>query len=84
MNQKIILEIEEVDEKFENYNDRERRLKFYLKNDFKLSNIKVNISNDSYNIMFYKNDISYDEIKAFYNSYYGIFKLFSRLKIYKI
>ena len=74
---RIVLNIELVDDSTENYEQRLRRKKFYLKNGFKESALKMTEANDnSYEVLINGSDITKEE-------YYGLYKKFIGRVLYR-
>lgn len=72
----VILLIEEVDEKYDNYEQRTSRLNFYERNGFKLQSIKTSEQDVVFDVLAYGEDIGID-------SYESTSKLFFGEKYYK-
>ncbi len=74
---RIVLNFEEVDEKYKNYKQRLNRKNFYLRNGFKDSNIKTKEFSVIYDMVYYNNNITYNEYANLMKSFLGkfIFKM---------
>lgn len=72
-NKRIFLEIEEVDEKYEDYTIRNKRLIFYKRSGLYDSNLKMRQFGDVYQILMYGAIIKKNELKKFYKNYFGPF-----------
>lgn len=59
----IFLNIDEVDEKFEDYDIRKKRLNFYLNNNFKITDYLSVEEDCNFNILSSKQDIEVEEYK---------------------
>ena len=68
-NNRIILNIEEIDVNADNYMQRLKRKKFYEKNGFKDNNLKIKEVKIMYEMMYYKDKVSrneYDKIMEYF------------------
>lgn len=67
----IILLIEEVDDKYENYTQRLSRLNFYKRNGFKLQGIKTSEQDVTFDVLAYGNDINITNYEATSKVFFG-------------
>ncbi|MFD2656164.1 GNAT family N-acetyltransferase [Gracilibacillus thailandensis] len=69
---RIILNIEAIDENSYNYKQRVKRKKFYLRNGYQSTNLKINDSGNLYEVMINRNVVSKDEYYDLLKKYSGI------------
>ncbi|MCD8373100.1 MAG: GNAT family N-acetyltransferase [Clostridia bacterium] len=76
----IVLNIEELDENVENFEDRLNRKKFYEKNGFRLTGIKTIEKGVRYDLMLCGEDTTYKEFASLIKNFAGklIYKLYFR------
>lgn len=67
----LILLIEEVDEKYDNYKQRASRLNFYERNGFKLQGIKTNEQDVVFDVLAYGDDINMASYEATSKLFFG-------------
>ncbi len=70
-NYRIILCIEPVDENSDNYEQRVKRKKFYLKNGFKDSNYTIKERNIIYEMLYYNENVTSQEFQELMKNYFG-------------
>ncbi|MGN1421338.1 MAG: GNAT family N-acetyltransferase [Eubacterium sp.] len=77
---RLILNMEEVDEKYENFEQRVKREKFYNSNGFEKSDYKTSEKDIVYEMMHYGKEVSYEEYSMLIQSLFGkrIFNIFYR------
>lgn len=77
-NKRIILNIEEVTPNCENYSQRLKRQNFYIKNGFKLCDLKTQEGDINYQMMYYHKSVSYEEYSQLIQNFMGkfLFKLY--------
>ena len=81
-NNTIILDIEAIDEQAENYEQRLRREKFYLKNGFRPSNLKYIEGTRKYDPLINGDDLTLEEFENLIKKYIGnILYLFFKPKV---
>ena len=75
---RLILNMEEVDEKYDNLKQRVKREKFYKSNGFETSDYKTSEKNIVYEMMHYGKDVSFEEYSRLIQSLFGkaIFNIF--------
>ncbi len=73
---RLVLKIEELNEKAENYNQRVKRKKFYEKNDFVSTGIMTKEKNAYYEILSHGGLVTKTELKQTYKEFAGAFFLF--------
>lgn len=72
-NRRIILNIEEVDENSNDFEQQMRRKSFYIKNGFKESSIKTREKNVVYEMLYYGENVTYEEYSKLMQNYLGKF-----------
>lgn len=72
-NHRIILNIEEVDENNSNFEQRQKRKKFYIKNGFKDSNIKTKENHVIYEMLYCGGNVTYEEYSELMKNCLGNF-----------
>ena len=70
-NYRIILCIEPVDKNSNNYEQRMKRKKFYLKNEFKDSNYTIKERNIIYEMLYYNENVTLQEFQELMKNYFG-------------
>ena len=70
-NSRIILCIEPVDENSDNYEQRVKRKKFYLKNGFEDSNYIIKERNIIYEMLYYNENVALQEFEEMMKNYFG-------------
>ena len=70
-NYRIILCIEPVDKNSNNYEQRMKRKKFYLKNEFKDSNYTIKERNILYEMLYYNENVTLQEFQELMKNYFG-------------
>lgn len=78
---RLVLNVEEVNIKYKNYEEREKRKQFYIKNGFQYSGFMTKEYGVVYEMLCYRGEISYQEYKEMMITYSGE-KVFH--KIYKL
>lgn len=80
-NKRIILNVEEVEESYSDYEERFRRRQFYIRNKFISCGFKTDEYHVIYEMLYYGGNVTYDEYKALIISHSGkaVFN-----KIYKL
>lgn len=75
---RLILNMEEVDEGYENFEQRVKREKFYNSNGFKKSDYKTSEKDIVYEMMHYGGEVSFEEYSRLIENLFGktIFKIF--------
>ncbi|MGN7416038.1 GNAT family N-acetyltransferase [Paenibacillus sp. SAF-068] len=81
-NNRIILNIEVIDEAASNYEQRVSRKRFYVKNGYRSSNRTISQFNQSYEVMIHGKDLVEDELRSMLKLFAGtILYWFSRTEI---
>lgn len=75
---RIILNMEELDEKYDNFSQRVKRARFYEANGFVMSDYKTAEKDVVYEMLYYGGYVSYDEYSSLIENLFGkfIFKRF--------
>lgn len=81
----MILIVEEIDEKYDNYDQRLNRLSFYKRNGFKLQGIKTSEQNVVFDVLAYGNPITIEQYKRTMRCFFGpIFMKIYQGPIYEV